>query len=123
MIRTKNPRIDIDELRARVAQEMERTDSESGMQETKLALELHLQAIEQSLRHAEERSVPRTAWPDNLRLFPFSLSPRLRAAALRMLGLAMRDQQEVNAALIRSQRETIALFRAVLRQLPDEGPE
>jgi len=123
MIRTKNPRIDVDELRARVTQEMDRTDSEGGMRESKLALELHLQAIEQALQHAEERSVPRTTWPDNLKLFPFSLSPRLRAAALRVLGLAMRDQQEVNAALIRSQRETLTLIHAVLRHLRDDSSE
>jgi hypothetical protein len=123
MIRTKNPRIDIEELRARVAQEMERADSECGMQDTKLSLELHIRAIEQSLLQAEERSAPRTTWPDNLKLFPFSLSPRLRAVALRVLGLAMRDQQEVNAALIRSQRETIVLLRAVLDRLRDEDTE
>jgi hypothetical protein len=122
MIRTKNPRIDVDELRARVKQEMEHSYSENGMQETQLALELHLQAIEQSLQQAEERSVPRTTWPDNLKLFPFSVSPHLRAVALRVLGLAMRDQQEVNAALIRSQRETIVLLRAILSHLRDGAP-
>jgi hypothetical protein len=42
---------------------------------------------------------------------------------LRVLGLAMRDQQEVNAALIRSQRETIVLLRAVLDRLRDEDTE
>ena len=50
-------------------------------------------------------------------MFPFSVSRGLREFALRVLGLAMRDQQEVNAALIRSQRETLALVRTLLSQV------
>ena len=53
-------------------------------------------------------------------MFPFSASRKLREFALRVLGLAMRDQQEVNAALIRSQRETLAMVRALLRQLGED---
>ncbi len=87
---------------------------------SKLALELHLQAVEQALAAAEERSVPRTTWPENLKMFPFSVSRGLREFALRVLGLAMRDQQEVNAALIRSQRETLALVRTLLSQVGDD---
>lgn len=83
---------------------------------SKLALELHLQAVEQALAAAEKRSVPRTTWPENLTMFPFSMSRKLREFALRVLGLAMRDQQEVNAELIRSQRETLALVRTLLQQ-------
>lgn len=120
-IRTNNPRIDIEALRARVAEEMARANEpQSSARVAKLALELHLQTIEQALLLAEERSIPRSSWPENLKLFPFSVSPRLREFALRILGLALRDQQEVNAALIRSQRETIALIQALLRHLEDK---
>jgi hypothetical protein len=122
MIRTKNPRIDLEALRARVAAEIDRTgEPETGARVAKLALELHMQSIEQALRLAEERSVPRTTWPENLSLFPFSASPWLRRTALRVLGLALRDQQEVNAALIRSQRETLTLIRSILRYLHENG--
>jgi hypothetical protein len=121
MIRSNNPRLDIEALRARVAEEKGRMSEPSGSARTsKLALELHLQAIEQALAAAEERSVPRTTWPDNLRMFPFSASRKLREFALRVLGLAMRDQQEVNAALIRSQRETLSLVRTLLAQLRED---
>ncbi len=100
MIRSNNPRIDIEALRARVAEEEGRMSEPAGSPRvSKLALELHLQAVEQALAAAEERSVPRTTWPENLQMFPFSVSRRLREFALRVLGLAMRDQQEVNAAL------------------------
>ncbi len=95
---------------------------ERSMRVTKLALELHLQSIEQALETAEARSVPRTTWPENLNVFPFSLSPKMRAFALRVLALATRDQQEVNAALIRSQRETVALIKEILTLLREDDP-
>jgi hypothetical protein len=117
MIRSNNPKIDVEALRARVAEEKGRMSEPAGNPSiSKLALELHLQAVEQALAAAEERSVPRTTWPENLRMFPFSASSKLRAFALRVLGLAMRDQQEVNAALIRSQRETLALLKTLLNE-------
>lgn len=95
------------------------SEPQSSPRISKLALELHLQTIEQALAFAEERSAPRTSWPENLQMFPFTASRRLREFALRVLGLALRDQQEVNAALIRSQRETIALLKALLQETCD----
>ena len=122
-IRSNNPRIDIEALRRRVAEEMARMEEpEKSMRVTKLALELHLQAIEQALETAEARSVPRTTWPENLNVFPFSLSPKMRELALKILALATRDQQEVNAALIRSQRETVALIKELLSLMREDGP-
>jgi hypothetical protein len=120
--RSNNPRIDLEALRKRVAEEIAKSEPpEASMRVTKLALELHLQSIEEALRIAEQRSVPRTAWPENLSVFPFSLSPKLREMALRILALATRDQQEVNAALIRSQRETAALIRELLALLAEDS--
>lgn len=119
MIWSNNPRIDIEALRARIKEEIGNIDTpEASMRVTKLALELHVQSIEEALQVAEQRSVPRTTWPENLNVFPFTLSPKLRELALKMLGLAMRDQQEVNAALIRSQRETIEIVKELLSLLP-----
>ena len=124
MIRSNNPRIDVEALRARVGEEVKRvSDPESSPRVSKLSLELHLQAIEQALQFAEERSAPRTSWPENLQMFPFSASRKLREFALRVLGLAMRDQQEVNAALIRSQRETLAMVRSLLASLMEDHRE
>lgn len=118
-IRSNNPRIDIEALRARIAEEMSKPEGSANLA---VQLELHLQSIEEALRIAEERSTPRTTWPENLNVFPFTLSPKLRELALKMLGLAMRDQQEVNAALIRSQRETIALIKELLSLLQGDPP-
>jgi len=121
MIRSRNPRIDVEALRDQIAEESHiMSEPARPSRVSKLALELHLQAVEQALAAAEERSVPRTTWPENLKMFPFSTSHKLREFALRVLGLAMRDQQEVNAALIRSQRETLELVRTLLQQLKDD---
>jgi hypothetical protein len=121
MIRTKNPRVDLETLRVRVATESLAANLEGETVRTSRPVpDPRLRAIEQALREAEERSVPRTVWPDNLKLFPFSWSRRLQSGALRILALALRDQQEVNAALIRSQRELLALLHAVLAELRDD---
>lgn len=120
MIRSNNPRIDVEALQKRIDEEVaSMSEPQSSPRISKLALELHLQTIEQALAFAEERSAPRTSWPENLQMFPFTASRRLREFALRVLGLALRDQQEVNAALIRSQRETIALLKALLQETCD----
>ena len=117
-IESNNPRIDIEALRKRVAEEVANLQGPAkSTRVIKLALELHLQSIEDALRVAEERSAPRTTWPENLNVFPFSLSPKMREFALKILALATRDQQEVNAALIRSQRETIAIINELLSML------
>jgi hypothetical protein len=114
----------LEALSERVAEEVNRmSEPSSSPRVSKHALELHLKAIEEALAAAEERSVPRTVWPENLQMFPFTMSAGLRAFALRVLGLAMRDQQEVNAALIRSQRETLALVRSLLNQIDEPEPK
>ena len=63
--------------------------------------------------HAEERSEPRTEWPADVKLFGLRHA-KLRGFILRLMALAFRDQHEVNAHLIRAQRESLALVHGLL---------
>jgi hypothetical protein len=116
MIQSRNPRIDVAELERRIADELAR---EPGVDErlARLASQVHVRTMEAQLTHAEERSVPRATWPEDLKILPFGVSPALKRFALRVLQLAFRDQHEVNAALIRSARESLALVQVLSERL------
>ncbi len=117
-MRSRNPRIDIPALEQRVAEELARDPAVGDERLARLAAQVHARTIEAQLAHAQERSAPREAWPEDLRIFPFQL-PALQRFALRLLRLASRDQQEVNAALIRSARESLALAQALSERLAE----
>ena len=118
MIRTRNPRIDVAELERRIDEELERDPTGRGDERlTRLAAAVHVRTIESQLDRAEERSAPRTRWPDDVRLPLVGSSPALQRVVLRMLSLAFRDQHHANAALIRSQRETLALVQTLLERI------
>jgi hypothetical protein len=119
MIRSRNPRIDVDELERRIDEELARDpDAGDGDERlARLAATVHARAIEAQLNFAEQRSTPRTAWPVDLRV-PFVLSSNvLKRAILRAMSLAFRDQYEANNALIRAQRETLALVHTLLERI------
>ena len=117
MIRTRNPRIDVDALERRIDEELAREPGVHGDERlARLAAAVHARTIEAQLDRAEERSAPRTHWPSDVRA-PALLSPALRRLILRVLSLAFRDQHQVNAALIRSQRETLALVQTLLERI------
>jgi hypothetical protein len=117
MIRTRNPRIDVADLERRIDDELAREPGVHGDERlARLAAAVHARTIEAQLDHAEERSVPRTHWPADVRM-PALVSPALRRLILRVLSLAFRDQHQVNAALIRSQRETLALVQTLLERI------
>ena len=116
MIRSRNPRIDVDELERRIDEELARDpDMPDGDERlVRLAATVHARAIEAQLNFAEQRSTPRTSWPIDLRVPFISSSERLKQMVLRVMSLAFRDQYEANNALIRSQRETLALVQTLL---------
>jgi hypothetical protein len=119
MIRSRNPRIDVDDLEKRIDEELARDpDSTNGDERlTRLAATVHARAIEAQLNFAEQRSTARTTWPVDLRV-PFILSSeRLKRAVLRMMSMAFRDQYEANNALIRAQREQLALVQSLLDRI------
>lgn len=119
MIRSRNPRIDVEELERRIDAELARdAEAPAGDERlTKLAATVHARAIEAQLNFAEQRSTPRTTWPVDLRLPFVSSSERLKKAILSLMSLAFRDQYEANNALIRSQRETLALVQTLLDRI------
>lgn len=117
MIRTRNPRIDVADLERRIDEELAREPSATGDDRlARLAATVHARTIEAQLDQAEARSTPRTEWPPEIRV-PALVSPAVRRLILRVLALAFRDQQQVNAALIRSQRESLALVHTLLERI------
>jgi len=118
MIRSRNPKIDVAALEAQVAEELERDpQARSSERLARLAAAVHLRTIENALEHAEARSAPRATWPAEIRLFPIHLSPALQRFVLRVVGLIFRDQYEVNAHVIRAQRETVGLIDGLLDRI------
>jgi hypothetical protein len=114
---SRNPRIDVDALAARIDDELGRDPAAGGERLARMAATVHARAIEAQLELAERLSLPRTAWPEGVRVPLVSSSGFLKKAALRALALAFRDQHEANAALIRSQRELLALVHTLLERL------
>ena len=119
MIRSRNPRIDVDELERRIDAELARDPDAPGGGErlARLAATVHARAIESQLNFAEQRSTPRATWPVDLRVPLISSSERLKKAVLSIMSLAFRDQYEANNALIRSQREMLALVHTLLERV------
>jgi hypothetical protein len=118
MIRTRNPRIDVAELERRMDEELARDPGARGDERlTRLAATVHARTIEAQLDRAEERSAPRTEWPEDLRLPFVGSSQAVRRFVLRVLSMMFRDQHHVNAALIHSQRETLALVQTLLDRI------
>ena len=119
MIRSRNPRIDVDDLEKRIDEELARDPNAPDGDErlARLAATVHARAIEAQLNFAEQRSTPRTSWPIDLRVPFVSSSDALKRLVLRVMSLAFRDQYEANNALIRSQRELLALVQTLLERV------
>jgi hypothetical protein len=119
MIRSRNPRIDVDDLERRIDAELARDPGAPDGEErlARLAATVHARAIESQLNFAEQRSTPRASWPVDLRVPLISSSERLKKAILSIMSLAFRDQYEANNALIRSQREMLALVQTLLDRI------
>lgn len=118
-MRSGNPRIDVGALERRIDAELARDPAAGAGDErlARLAATVHARAIEAHLDAAEARSHARTDWPAGVRVPLVSSSGLLRRAALRVLALAFRDQHEANAALIRSQRELLALVQTLAERV------
>jgi hypothetical protein len=119
MIRSRNPRIDVTDLERRIDEELARDPNAPDGDErlARLAATVHARAIEAQLNFAEQRSIPRTSWPIDLRVPLVSSSAYLKRLVLRVMSLAFRDQYEANNALIRSQRELLALVQTLLERV------
>ena len=118
MIEHNNPSIDVDDLMARIQQEVakrgvgyEPVAAEEGSPASPLA------SIEGLLHTAQAKAEVRTKWSGQLRVFPFDRSPKLQKWALDALAFLFRDQRHVNTALIAALRETLAVNRGLLKRL------
>ncbi len=119
MIRSRNPHIDAADLERRIDAELAREPGAGDDERmARLAAAVHARTIEAQIARAEERSAPRTQWPADVRM-PGFVSPSIRRLILRLLALAFRDQHQVNAALIQSQRETLALVETLLERIDE----
>jgi hypothetical protein len=119
VIRSRNPKIDVEALEAKIVEELA---AEPAMHAdgrlARLAAAVHVRTIENSLERAEERSMARSTWPAEIRAFPFG-NVRLQRFVLRLMALAFRDQQEVNSQLIGAQRETLTLMHTLIDRIAD----
>jgi hypothetical protein len=118
VIRSRNPRLDVEELERRIDEELARDPEAAHGDErlVRLAATVHARAIEAQLNFAEQRSTPRTSWPVDLHV-PLVTSAKIKNAILRVMSLAFRDQYEANNALIRAQRETLALVQTQMERI------
>ena len=118
-MRSGNPRVDVDDLERRIDAELARDPAAGAGDErlARLAATVHARAIEAHLDAAEARSQARTEWPAGVRIPLVSSSRFLQNAALRVMALLFRDQHEANAALIRSQRELLALVQTLAERV------
>jgi hypothetical protein len=119
MLEHNNPSIDVDDLMARIQQEVakrgvgyEPVSAESdGSQMHPLA------SIEALLNTAQVKAEVRTKWSGKLLVFPFDRSVKLQRFALRILGYLFKDQRHVNFSLIAALHETLAVNRGLLQRL------
>lgn len=122
MLVSRNPNVDLDDLRQRVRGEVTRFRSSrvteaAGERILTLRGSVNLAAMESWVAVADQKMRVRTKWPNHLRIFPFSLSGRLRTAALQALSFVFKDQRQVNEAMLAAFRESITLNRQLIEQV------
>ena len=119
MLEHNNPAVDVDDLMARIQQEVAKrgvgyepvTFNGDGSQPHPLA------SIEGLLNTAQAKAEVRTKWSGQLRLFPFDRSPKLQGVVLRVLAFVFKDQRHVNFALIAAIVSRAAVNGGLLRRL------
>jgi O-antigen chain-terminating methyltransferase len=120
MIRSRNPKVDLTALEARIAEELAAGPQAGANQRlARLAATVHVRTIESIIERAEARAVPRAEWPVEMDVFPFAGNRVLQRLVLRVVTLIFRDQQEVNAQVIRAQREMLSLVHGLLERIED----
>jgi O-antigen chain-terminating methyltransferase len=119
MLEHNNPSIDVDDLMARIQQEVAKrgvgyepmTFNGDGWQPHPLA------SVEALLNTAQAKAEVRTKWSGRLRLFPFDRSTKLQQLVLGALAYLFKDQRHVNFSLIAAMRESLAVNRGLLQRL------
>ncbi len=122
MIGENNPEINVDELMAKIRDEVaKRKGRPQGVIKSSNAdtsnLTLHLSYIESFLKNAEDRAYTRTKWPDKLNRFPFNLSKKLQKATLKLLNFLFKDQREINFNLLQALRESVVINQQLIAEI------
>jgi len=119
MLEHNNPSIDVDDLMARIQQEVAKrgVGFEPVTFSGDIAQPLPLASIEALLNTAQAKAEIRTRWSGQLRIFPFDRSTKLQRLALRALSFLFKDQRHVNFALIAALRESLAVNRGLAARL------
>jgi hypothetical protein len=119
MLEHNNPAVDVDDLMARIQQEV----AKRGVGYEPLVLDREgsqahpLASIEGLLNTAQAKAEVRTKWSGQLRVFPLDRSVKLQKLMLRLLAYLFKDQRHVNIALIAALRETLAVNRSLLQRV------
>ena len=122
MIGENNPEINVDELMAKIRNEVAKRKGQphrvikSSDPDTS-NLTLHLSYIESFLKNAEDRAYTRTKWPDKLNRFPFNLSKKLQKATLKLLNFLFKDQREINFNLLQALRESVVINQQLIAEI------
>jgi 2-polyprenyl-3-methyl-5-hydroxy-6-metoxy-1,4-benzoquinol methylase len=122
MIGENNPEINVDELMAKIRDEVAKRKGrpqriiKSSHADTS-NLTLHLSYIESFLKNAEDRAYTRTKWPDKLNRFPFNLSKKLQKATLKLLNFLFKDQREINFNLLQALRESVVINQQLVAEI------
>ena len=122
MIGENNPEINVDELMAKIRDEVAKRKGQpqrviKSSDADRSNLTLHLSYIESFLKNAENRAYTRTKWPDKLNRFPFNLSKKLQKATLKLLNFLFKDQREVNLNLLQALRESVVINRQLIAEI------
>jgi hypothetical protein len=119
MLEHNNPAVDVDDLMARIQQEV----AKRGVGYEPLVLDSEgsqahpLASIEALLNTAQAKAEVRTKWSGQLRIFPIDRSVKLQQLALRTLAYLFKDQRHVNISLIEALRQTLALNRNLMQRV------
>lgn len=114
MISDNNPDINVDELMAKIHEQVSGTRASAliwsgGAQRLSSDAVTSVASIEELLDTAESASQVRTALGTRMKRLPFFSSPGIQSLILKALAFLFRDQRHVNAALVDALRQSLSL--------------
>lgn len=121
MIAPNNPSVSVDELMAKINQQIAGSRAASlldaeGVRSLTADTVTAVANMEAIIQTAESASQVRTSWGASLARFPFTIVP-VRAFFLRILAFIFRDQRQLNAILIDAFRASLELNVRLCEQI------
>jgi len=113
VIERNNPAIDVDDLMARIQQEVAKrgVGFEPLVFDTEGADSRGFDSIEALINTAQAKAEVRTQWSGRFQVFPFNRFASLQRFFLKALAFLFKDQRHVNFAAIQAMREMVAVER------------